>query len=52
MNPKLRDEILVQIVNQTWKNLDPISNKKAWHLMALCLSCFSPSPYLNKYITK
>ena len=65
MNIKLRDEILVQIVNQTW-HLDSSSlddddgdneyysdnNSKAWHLLAHCLSCFSPSSCLHKYLLK
>ena len=70
MNIKLRDEILVQIVNQTWQSIDDDdddddyfsddcenqnesqSTSKAWHLLAHCLSCFSPSSCLHKYLLK
>jgi len=52
MNVKLRDEILIQIVNQTWLNEDSVSVRKAWWLMAECLSCFLPSSCLHKYLLK
>lgn len=52
MNTKLRDEIFIQIVNQTWNNDNSESNSKAWQLMSNCLSCFSPSPFLFKYLLK
>jgi myosin-15 len=52
MNTKLRDEIFIQIVNQTWNNEDPTTNLKAWQLMSQCLSCFNPSPCLFKYLLK
>ena len=52
MNQKLRDEIFIQIVNQTWNNTNVATNKKAWQLMAHCLSCFNPSLYLYKYLLK
>lgn len=52
LNTKLRDEIFVQIVNQTWNNPDNTSNKKASHLMSQCLSCFAPSSTLHKYLLK
>ncbi|XP_045475987.1 unconventional myosin-XV isoform X2 [Harmonia axyridis] len=45
----LRDELLVQLCNQTWKNEN---NEKIWTLMAHCLSCFQPSPPLSKYLLK
>ena len=64
-NPKLRDEILIQILNQTLKPCDennnvvtikdPIeseSNKKAWQLMSYCLSSFLPTNTLYKYLLK
>ena len=43
----LRDELLVQLVNQTWRN---DNSEKIWQLMSHCLSCFQPSPALNKYV--
>lgn len=50
--PSLRDEILCQLCNQTWKNSDEESCDRAWILMAHCLSSFSPSPLLYKYLLK
>ncbi|XP_060523322.1 unconventional myosin-XV [Cylas formicarius] len=45
----LRDELLVQLCNQTWKNDNA---NRVWQLMAHCLSCFQPSPPLSKYLLK
>jgi len=72
MNIKLREEILVQILKKTWRQLDSsiadedddyfsddcenqnesASTSKAWHLLAHCLSCCSPSSCLHKYLLK
>jgi len=52
MNEILRDEILVQIINQTWNQIDLIKSNKAWLLMSNCLSCFSPSAKFYKYLFK
>lgn len=41
----LRDEILVQLCNQSWKN---DNSDRVWQLMTHCLSCFQPSPPLSK----
>lgn len=41
----LRDELLVQLCNQSWKNENP---DRIWQLMGHCLSCFQPSPSLSK----
>lgn len=41
----LRDELLVQLCNQSWKNEKA---DRIWQLMAHCLSCFQPSPPLSK----
>lgn len=41
----LRDELLVQLCNQSWKNEQA---DRIWQLMAHCLSCFQPSPSLSK----
>lgn len=51
-NINLRDEILCQLCNQTWKNESSDSCDRAWTLMAHCLSSFSPSPLLYKYLLK
>lgn len=41
----LRDELFVQLCNQTWKNEN---SERVWHLIIHCLSCFQPSPTLHK----
>jgi hypothetical protein len=56
-NARLRDEILLQIVNQTRNNNNTDdnnnqSNRNAWQLMANCLSCFMPPLYFFKYLLK
>ncbi|XP_065213017.1 unconventional myosin-XV isoform X2 [Planococcus citri] len=51
-NEKLRDEILCQLVNQTWRNDVQANNEKGWLLMASCLSVFPPSPSLYKFLLK
>ncbi|XP_030752101.1 unconventional myosin-XV isoform X2 [Sitophilus oryzae] len=45
----LRDELLVQLCNQTWKNEN---SERVWQLMAHSLSSFQPSPPLSKYLLK
>ncbi|EFA08775.2 hypothetical protein TcasGA2_TC006465 [Tribolium castaneum] len=45
----LRDELLVQLCNQVWRNEN---SDRIWQLMAHCLSCFQPSPPLSKYLLK
>lgn len=51
-NEKLRDEILCQLVNQTWRNEVQANNEKGWLLMANCLSVFPPSQSLFKFLLK
>lgn len=41
----LKDELLVQLCNQAWKNDNA---DRIWQLMAHCLSCFQPTPALSK----
>lgn len=48
----MRDEILCQLCNQTWKNEHEANNERGWMLMANCLSCFAPSSHLYKYLLK
>ncbi|GFR79257.1 myosin-XV, partial [Elysia marginata] len=51
-NEGLRDEILCQIVNQTWQDQNIVRAERGWQLMAACLCCFNPSPTLFKYLLK
>lgn len=52
VNEKLRDEILCQLANQTWKNDNDPNKERGWMLLANCLSAFHPSPTLFKYFLK
>lgn len=45
MSRGLRDELLIQLCNQSWKNDNA---ERVWQLMSHCLSCFQPSPALSK----
>ncbi|OTF76096.1 hypothetical protein BLA29_008958, partial [Euroglyphus maynei] len=51
-NLNLRDEILCQLCNQTWQNDNVDACDRAWTLMIHCLSSFSPSSLLYKYLLK
>ncbi|XP_037267973.1 myosin XVB isoform X2 [Falco rusticolus] len=51
-NVALRNEIFSQVVVQTWKNPDMEHSQRAWVLMATLLSCFAPSPALEKPLLK
>ncbi|KFQ29375.1 Unconventional myosin-XV, partial [Mesitornis unicolor] len=51
-NVALRNEIFSQVVAQTWKNPDMECSQRAWVLMATLLSCFAPSPALEKPLLK
>ncbi|KAK0170258.1 hypothetical protein PV328_010838 [Microctonus aethiopoides] len=52
VNEKLRDEILCQLANQTWKNENDANCERGWLLLANCLSAFQPTPTLFKYFLK
>ncbi|NWR66241.1 MYO15 protein, partial [Bucorvus abyssinicus] len=51
-NVALRNEIFSQVVTQSWKNPDMEHSQRAWVLMAILLSCFAPSPALEKPLLK
>lgn len=51
-NVAMRDEILCQLCNQTWKNDNEANFERGWLLIANCLSCFQPSSLLFKYLLK
>ncbi|NXH15921.1 MYO15 protein, partial [Bucco capensis] len=51
-NVALRDEIFSQVATQAWKNPDMEHSQRAWVLMATLLSCFAPSPALEKPLLK
>uniref|UniRef100_A0A8C5IR67 MY15B protein n=1 Tax=Junco hyemalis TaxID=40217 RepID=A0A8C5IR67_JUNHY len=48
----LRDEIFSQVVAQSWRNPDTERGRRGWLLMATLLSCFGPSPALQKPLLK
>ena len=43
MNAYQRDEIYVQICNQTYKNKDNVATERGYRLLQMCLSCFPPT---------
>ncbi|KAK2817299.1 hypothetical protein Q5P01_025490 [Channa striata] len=51
-NPGLRDEILVQVANQVWRNPNVLNSERGWLLLSSCLSAFLPSQRLAKYLLK
>ncbi|XP_026158447.1 unconventional myosin-XV [Mastacembelus armatus] len=51
-NPSLRDEILVQVANQVWRNPNILNSERGWLLLSSCLSSFLPSQRLAKYLLK
>ncbi|XP_037664148.1 LOW QUALITY PROTEIN: unconventional myosin-XV [Choloepus didactylus] len=50
--PELRDEILVQLANQVWRNPNAHNAERGWLLLTACLGSFAPSPRLSKYLLK
>lgn len=51
-NEPLRDEILCQLANQTYRNESNFAASRAWSLMSSVVSCFGPSDQLFKYLLK
>ncbi|XP_024920291.1 unconventional myosin-XV, partial [Cynoglossus semilaevis] len=52
MSPGLRDEILSQIVNQVWRNVNVENAERGWLLLLACVCSFAPSPKMDKYLLK
>ncbi|XP_077591330.1 unconventional myosin-XV [Stigmatopora nigra] len=51
-SPGLRDEILAQLVNQVWRNVNPDNAERGWLLLLACVCSFAPSAQLDKYLLK
>ncbi|XP_069510869.1 myosin XVB [Ambystoma mexicanum] len=51
-HPALRDEVLSQLVCQTWQNPLEGQAQRAWLLMSMLLDCVTPSPSLEKPLLK
>lgn len=50
--PTQRDEVFVQLCNQTYSNQKEKNAERGWCLMALCASAFAPSDTLFKPLLK
>nr|XP_057906331.1 unconventional myosin-XV isoform X2 [Doryrhamphus excisus] len=50
--PGLRDEILAQVVNQVWRNVNADNAERGWLLMLACVCSFAPSPQMDRYLLK
>ncbi|XP_028454926.1 unconventional myosin-XV [Perca flavescens] len=51
-SPGLQDEILAQVVNQVWRNVNPDNAERGWLLLLACVCSFAPSPKMGKYLLK
>ncbi|XP_041673445.1 unconventional myosin-XV [Cheilinus undulatus] len=52
LSPGLRDEILAQVVNQVWRNINFDNAERGWLLLLACVCSFSPSNKMDKYLLK
>ncbi|XP_047427282.1 unconventional myosin-XV [Mugil cephalus] len=50
--PGLQDEILAQVVNQVWRNVNTENAERGWLLLLACLCSFAPSAKMDKYLLK
>ncbi|XP_068509540.1 unconventional myosin-XV isoform X3 [Syngnathus scovelli] len=50
--PGLRDEILSQVVNQVWRNVNVHNADRGWLLLLACVCSFAPSPQMDRYLLK
>lgn len=51
-SPGLRDEILSQVVNQVWRNVNSDNAERGWLLLSACVCSFAPSAKMDKYLLK
>ncbi|XP_061605715.1 unconventional myosin-XV isoform X2 [Phyllopteryx taeniolatus] len=51
-SPGLRDEILAQVVNQVWRNVNDDNAERGWLLLLACVCSFAPSPQMDRYLLK
>ena len=51
-SPGLRDEILAQLANQVWRNVNMENAERGWLLLLGCLCAFAPSPKMEKHMLK
>ncbi|XP_049926298.1 unconventional myosin-XV [Epinephelus moara] len=51
-SPGLQNEILAQVVNQVWRNINVDNAERGWLLLLACVCCFAPSPKMDKYLLK
>ncbi|XP_042360382.1 unconventional myosin-XV [Plectropomus leopardus] len=51
-SPGLQDEILAQVVNQVWRNVNVDNAERGWLLLLACVCSFAPSPKMDKYLLK
>ncbi|XP_032393727.1 unconventional myosin-XV [Etheostoma spectabile] len=51
-SPGLQDEILAQVVNQVWRNVNADNAERGWLLLLACVCSFAPSPKMDKYLLK
>uniref|UniRef100_A0A7N6C2Q6 Myosin XVAa n=1 Tax=Anabas testudineus TaxID=64144 RepID=A0A7N6C2Q6_ANATE len=52
ISPGIRDEILAQVVNQVWRNINTDNAERGWLLLLACVCSFAPSPKMDKYLLK
>ncbi|XP_069005770.1 unconventional myosin-XV [Embiotoca jacksoni] len=51
-SPGLRDEILAQVVNQVWRNINSDNAERGWLLLLACVCSFAPTSKMDKYLLK
>ncbi|XP_071375027.1 unconventional myosin-XV [Centroberyx affinis] len=51
-SPGVRDELLAQVVNQVWRNVNPDNAERGWLLLLACVCTFSPSHKMEKHLLK